>query len=405
MHSPDTLNLQHLNAVLQVANLGSITRASERVHRSQSALTMAIRKIEGTIGALLFERHATGMSVTDAGRILASRIERAFNCLENGVQSLPARNGRHSRPVLSRAVTSTQLRALVAIVQQGGFSPAARLLGRSQPSVHRAARDLETVLDTPLFRVGSAGVAEPTREAWALARFASLAFQEIEQGLEEIANLRGRVGGRLRVASLPLARAEFLPESIDQILGTYPDLRVSIVDGPYDELLNELRMGQVDLILGALRSPKPAADVHQELLFEDPLSIVVRSGHPLLDRHRVKVGDLAKLAWVMPRAGTPAREHIASYFARSGVIAPSRIVECSSLVTTRGLLLNSDRAALLSFGQVRIEVERGLLAVLKRDLPGTRRPIGLTTRLGWKPTPIQAEYVRLLRPLARHLGN
>lgn len=249
---PRILNLQHLNAVLQVSRLGSISRAAEHVHRSQSALTMAIRTIERAIGDPLFERHATGMSLTDAGRALVSRVERAFGCLEQGVQGLPARKRRHSSSLLCRAITSTQLRALVAIVQQGGFSSAARHLGLSQPSVQRAARDLETVLDTPLFRVGAAGVAEPTREATALARFASL-------------------------------------------------------------------------------------------------------------------------EWVMPRPGTPAREHIAAYFSRKDVIAPNRIVECSSLVTTRQLLLSSD--------------------------------IGLTTRIGRQPTPVQAEYVRLLRPLARQLGN
>jgi hypothetical protein len=43
---PGFLNLQHLQAVLQVASLGSVSRAAERVHRSQSALTVANRTIE-----------------------------------------------------------------------------------------------------------------------------------------------------------------------------------------------------------------------------------------------------------------------------------------------------------------------------------------------------------------------
>jgi hypothetical protein len=61
--------------------------------------------------------------------------------------------------------------------------------------------------------------------------------------------------------------------------------------------------------------------------------------------------------------------------------------------------------ALLSADQVRFEVESGRLAVLRKDLPGTRRAIGLSTRIDWKPTPVQQEYVVLLRALAKRYGG
>lgn len=400
---PDIPNLQHLFALVEISNLGSISQAAERVHRSQSALTMAVRKIESQVGETLFERHPGGMATTGAGRVFVARVERAFDWLRQVPQGLSGRRGARVGQDWYRAVTSTQLRALVAVVQQGSFSLAARQLGLSQPSVHRAARDLELVLALPLFTAAAQGV-EPTREARHVARHVSLAFYEIRQGLEEMAELRGRASGCLRVASLPLARSHLLPESISRILERHPDLRVSIVDGPYAELLHELRMGQVDLILGALRRPDPSPDIAQELLFEDPLSIVVRAGHPLLSGRRPDARTLARLEWVMPRTGTPARDYVADYFAAQGVEEPAHIVECSSLVATRGLLLRSDRAALLSADQVQFEVESGRLAVLVQDLPGTRRAIGLSTRAGWKPTRVQTEYVELLRSLAEGYG-
>jgi DNA-binding transcriptional LysR family regulator len=399
-----TLNLQHLYALLEISSMGSISKAAESVHRSQSALTMAVRNIERAIGERLFERVPAGVFPTAAGRLFLARLERSFDWLRRALQGLPVRRGMRSGRELYRTVTSTQLRALIAVVQQGGFSLAARHLGLSQPSVHRAARDLELLLGQSLFKSATQGV-EPTRAARRLARYASLAFCEIRQGLEEIEELRGRTGGRLSVASLPLARASLLPESISRILARHPGLQVRIVDGPYPELLQELRMGQVDLIVGALRTPNPAADVQQELLFEAPLSIVVRAGHPLLSGKPPGARVLARLEWVMPRAGTPAREYIAAYFERQGVSGPAHIVECSSLVATRGLLLRSDRAALLSADQVQFEVDSGILAVLHKDLPGTRRAIGLTTRVSWKPTRVQQEYVVLLRSLAKRYGG
>lgn len=398
------LNFQHLYALLEISRTGSISQAANRVHRSQSALTMAVRRLEAELDSKLFERRATGMFPTDAGRLFINRIERAFAALRPALQTMPGRGGARCAEALYRAVTSTQLRAMVEVVQQGGFSLAARVLGLSQPSVHRAARDLETVLGRPLFKATAQG-AVPTREARDLARCANLAFYEIRQGLDEINELRGKVSGELRIASLPLARAGLVPESVSRIVARCPDLQVRIVDGPYAELLQELRMGQVDLIVGALRSPGPTGDVCQKLLFEEPLSILVRAGHPLLGASTPGAAALARLEWVMPRSGTPARDNVAAFFAAQGVDGPTHIVECSSLVATRGLLLRTDRAALLSASQVEFEVQTGRLAVLRENLPGTCRGIGLTTRLNWKPTRIQAEYVALLEELAEGLGN
>jgi hypothetical protein len=54
---------------------------------------------------------------------------------------------------------------------------------------------------------------------------------------------------------------------------------------------------------------------------------------------------------------------------------------------------------------VQFEVDSGRLAVLRKDLPGTRRAIGLTTRVSWKPTRVQQEYVVLLRSLAKRYGG
>ncbi|MFQ3186580.1 MAG: LysR family transcriptional regulator of gallate degradation, partial [Marinomonas primoryensis] len=51
-------NLRHLRVFLAVAELKSITRASENIFLSQPAITQAIAKLEGLLGAPLFERHS-----------------------------------------------------------------------------------------------------------------------------------------------------------------------------------------------------------------------------------------------------------------------------------------------------------------------------------------------------------
>ena len=204
---------------------------------------------------------------------------------------------------------------------------------------------------------------------------------------------------RISVGSLPLARAELLPQAVTLLLASYPDARVNILDGPYTEQLHALRYGQIDWIIGALRDPVPTADIVQRHLFEEPLTIVVRTGHPLLGIQAPGPESLAQLEWVVPREHTPTRDLFTAFFARAGVATPRRIIECSSLVATRGLLQSSDRAALLSPAQIRRDVQAKQLAILGAPLPDTSRAIGVTVRADWVPTLVQAEFSRIVHAL------
>lgn len=391
-------NLRHLLAVADLAEAGGFGRAAARGAITQSALSQAVAKLEAGAGASLFARSAQGAAPTKAGRLLAARLKRAFAWLDEGERAL-VRRGERRRLALKRAATTAQWRALIAVVESGSYSGAARALGLAQPSVHRAARELEQMCGVRLFLPAPWGVTS-SPEARELARCARIAFSEIERGFEEVREHQGVVDGRLAIGCLPFARTHWAPRAVSRLLERYPDAKVRIVDGPYDELLQDLRHGRLDLILGALRAPAPGADVAQEILFEAPLAIVVRAGHPILAKRRPRAADFAALDWVAARAGTPARERFEAFFAAQGVAPPARLVECSSLVATRALLLQSDRAALLSAGQARYEAEAGQLAELAHALPGTERPFGLATRADWRPTAMQGAFLDIVRAVA-----
>jgi DNA-binding transcriptional LysR family regulator len=347
-----------------------------------------LAQAEQALGQRLFERAASGMVPTPAASALAERIDRAFAWL------IAAEKLFGGAP-LHRLVTRVQWQALIAAVDTGSISVAARRLGVHQPSVTRAVRDLETLCGKRLFDRSHHGIT-PTRDARDLARHAGLALAELQQGLEAFRESHGQVDGRILVGSLPLARSALVPTAITRLLTRYPEVRLRVVDGPYPELLHELRSGRLDFIVGALRLPPPA-DIRQETLFTDSLSLVVRPGHPLCGKERLAAADLASLDWVLPPDGTPGRLLFETFYRSVGLGQPRHVIECSSLVAVRGLLLQSDRAALLSRAQVGFEVESGQLAVLGDPLPHTARPIGLALRADWRPTQAQSAFIDLLR--------
>lgn len=398
-----TPNLRHLLAALEIQQRGSISSAATHIHLSQSAITQGLKKLENALGVELFQRTHDGLTSTEAGRIFLHRTEAAIKFLSEIDSILRSRSPLGPRATF-RSMTISQLRAVTAVVEHGSYTLAARHLKRAQPSVHRAVKDAERACATPLFQKSPGGV-DASWQARQIARCVSLFFAEMRQGVEELREFRGEMVGRLRIGSLPLGRTRLVPEAVIRLLKRYPEAKVSIMDGPYDEQLYALLHGHIDVIVGALRDPSPSTDIVQHLLFHDSLGVVVRPGHPLQNQE-VGAAELRNLDWIAPREDTPAREAFAQFFERSGLEPPAHVIECSSLVATRALLMASDRAALLSELQVEVEVSSGLLRVCTKTLQGTRRDIGITHRREWQPTRIQRTFLDLLRQSKNgaHLG-
>ncbi len=377
------------------------------MYLSQPAITQAIAKLETALFVPLFERRSDGMFVTECGGIFLERVDRALNLVQFGAKEavrIGLKKGGRSFTNFDQLLTTAQLRALVAVADAGNFTLAARAAGISQPSLHRTARDLERLSGMTFFNKTSQGI-ELTRAAQMLAQQAKLAFGELEQGFEEVEEWRGKDVGSIVVGTMPLARTFILPTAINALMRERPEVRVSVVDGPYSDLLRGLRYGEADLLIGALRDPLPIDDVVQESLFLDPLAIVARREHPLANLETVTVDDLAAYPWVVPRKGTPTRHHFDTLIGRSKTSRPGSLIETSSLILIRGLLLGSDRITIISAHQVQHEIRMGLLGALPVAIPGTERAIGLTMRRDWRPTATQRRFLECLRDAGRSAGS
>lgn len=399
-------NLRRLRALVAIDQHRTVARAAPALNISQPAVTHAIKRLEAEAGYILFDRTRDGMVPTAPGRILVSRAQRAFAQLEAAEAELARAVGGASRGSpwrLSRNVSYRQLKALIAVAECRSVTYAARRLGLSQPAVNRAFRDLERALSVSLFNRSPQGMLTTPAGA-ELVRRAKLVQAELRNADEEIAQVAGDGGGMVTVGTLPLCRTLVVPRAITRLMARRPQMRAATVDGPYENLLAGLRCGDIDVIVGALREPPPVEDVVEERLFVDSLSLIVRADHPLAAKRDISFDDLHDRDWILAREGIPSRTRFTAVLASNGVPVPERVIETSSLVAARGILMESDHIAILSRHQVFYEEAFGLLKALPVELPDTDREIGLTLRANASLSPGAKAFVDELRAVVAEIS-
>ncbi len=396
-------NLRHLAMFLEAGRAGSISAAARRGHLSQPAVTQAVAAVEAWLGGQLLRRGPSGLKPTAAGEAAARRIERALGHLLEGLSGPRGRSREHRADAL-RGIGASQLLAFAEVAGAGGFAAAAAQAARTRAAMHRAVRSLERELGCPLLD-GATGRLLPTREGERLEQGVRLAMAELAQARDEVAQSLGRPGGRTVIGAMPLARSALVPRAVLAFAAGHPAHAVGILEGPYETLLAALRSGRADILVGALRD-SPAADVVQEHLFEDPLALIVRMGHPLAGAGRApSLADLAGFAWIAPRAESPLRRQFDLLSRQLGQRAVAAPIECNSLSAARALLLGSDRIMLLSEHQVHHELASAQLLALPHPLGPLSRAIGLTRRRNWHPTAAQARLLEVLREQCQRIGS
>ncbi len=374
MH-PFDLNLRHLRALVAVAQTGTVAAAAVRIAVSQPALTQAIAKIERQLDTALFLRRSIGMEATEALAVLVPRIEAALGL------------------IASSRVTAAQVRTLIAVADAGSYAGASAVTGLAQPSLHRCVGDLSIALRRVLVIREGKGI-KLTDAGRRTARAFRLAQAELEAGLAELAALAGRENGRIAIGAMPLSRARVLPKAVARFHRAHPQMRLAIVEGSYAELVEPLRDGALDMLVGALRDT-PEPDLDQRPLFVDRPVVIARKGHPL-EGKPVVIDALAAFPWIVAAEGTPLRQQWQAMFSGAGLAVPDVPIESGSVIAIRQILRETEFLTILSPDQVAVELAAELLIVLCETPPALCRTIGVTTRSGWRPTALQRAFLTTL---------
>lgn len=392
---------------MAVANAASVTGAAKVVNRSQTSVTKSIQDLEHQLGVSLFDRTPKGVSLTAFGDALMPRAElaaRAFAAAEQLVSPAVLMSAPGATRFFRMDISETWLDGFLAVASHQNIASAADHLGIKPAAVSSSLRKLEGSLHITLFeRTPNAFIC--TSLGRSIAQYVKLARSYMRNACDEISNMQGVHVGHISVGTMPYTRTMIIPRAINQLLAEHSDLDITTHDGPLDDLVAALRCGDIDVMVGALHGPGSDGGLNEEHLIDDQLAIIVRSQHPLTRLKKVEWKDLLQYPWVLPRHGTTTRKLFELVVENRQEEKPSHVVETSSLVLLRGLLVESDRVSTRSRHQILYEEQSGLLATLPVDLPESRFPIGITTRARSVLAPAVEMFIEELRKVAQQVSK
>lgn len=161
---------------------------------------------------------------------------------------------------------------LAAVAKHRSFTAAADELGIRQASVSQRVHQLEHLVGTALIDRQSKQATEPGR---IIIDRGERAARELTLAREQVADLLGLRGGRLRLGVIQMVGFLDLPNAIGDFHRDHPAIDISLTDGEADHMLTMLRSGELDLVISNVAPGEPnASGFERVILGEEPLTLV-----------------------------------------------------------------------------------------------------------------------------------
>jgi LysR family carnitine catabolism transcriptional activator len=235
-------------------------------------------------------------------------------------------------------ISVDQMRTIVCIADQGGFTPAATVLGQSQSSLSRTVALVEKAVGTRLFDRTTRSFAT-TATGTEFLRTARTVVEYYDRAVNNFTSYLDGPAGTLRIATLPSLAATLLPSFIGRFHRAFPNVTVDLLDLKAVDIIDLCRQGTVDLAITAedadLTASLPPSFGFSPVA-EEGFACILPENHPLTAQDTVDWPDLADQPFISFTRASSVRRITDRAFAAAG-FAPSRTVSAGTISAVAGL--------------------------------------------------------------------
>ena len=273
-----------------------------------------------------------------------------------------------------------QLRYVLALAESRNYLRAAEALHISQSALSRSIQSLEATLGVTLFDRDKRKV-EPTEFGRLLIEHARKLDHAARDLDRDLALARGLDSGELRIGAGPYGGATLVAKTVGRLCAKHPNLRTTVVIGPWEELPDRLRAREIDLMVADFRNIRGKDEFELIELASHPAVVVCRPGHPLLSEAWPGIAAVFRYPLVGPRVPPEdvaavlqfAPEEARAAILRRGFLA----VTCDSTPVLKTVVQNSDAVCMVNVFMVADELRQGTLVALPAVEFGRRGAFGV----------------------------
>lgn len=294
------------------------------------------------------------------------------------------------------------LHTFLEVARHKSVAKAAERLHVSQPAVTKTIRELEEALGVSVLERDGRGI-RVTRYGEVFLRHAGAAITALRQGIDSVSQELSDAAPPVRVGALPTVSTRIMPRAMTLFLEEETGSRIEVVTGENAVLLEQLRVGDLDLVVGRLAPPEKMTGFSFEHLYSEQVVFAVRATHPLLKIGRSVFESLTDYPVLMPTRGSVIRPSVEQLLIANGVGKIPTQVETVSHAFGRAFVRISDAVWIISQGVISNDLAEGLLVALPVDTSETKGPVGLTLKADAPPSAPQAILMQTIREAAKEI--
>jgi DNA-binding transcriptional LysR family regulator len=285
------------------------------------------------------------------------------------------------------------LRLYCDVVRLRSFSRGAEENFVSQSAASQAVQQLETQLGVILVdRTKRPFVV--TREGEAFYVAARGILESWEKAKTEVAAVKARVDGTVRVAAIYSVGLHDMSRPMQQFMSLYPAARVQLECLHPHKVVEAVLAGEVDI--GIMSYPPAERALSVVPLREEPMALVCHPNHRLARRRVVMPAELAGEAFVAFDPGLTIRKAIDRAL-RQHNVRVNIVMEFDNIETIKQAIIIAAGISLLPRHTVQKEASIKTLAAVHVAMPGLVRPVGIVHRRQKPLTPTAERFVQVLR--------
>lgn len=292
---------------------------------------------------------------------------------------------------------------LLTVIQAGSMGKAAAALNMSQPAVSKAIASLEHTLGVHLLDRSRQGV-EPTPYGRALVKRGVAMFDELRQGVQDIAFLTDPAAGEIRVSGGDALVSAIFSPVLQQLQEQYPRISFRIMVGDLQAQYQQLEARQIDVVVSRIYSP-PSEEHSVEVLFEDPLVVVAGRGHPFARRRKIEIAELLDELWTLQPSESNFGSFALDAFRALGLSPPQIAVATTSLHLRGELLATGRYLTMAPRFWVLLPRPDPSLVVLPVAFPHTRHKVAIITLKNRSLSAATQLFIDRVRAITRPLAK